>query len=374
MAQWYGREDRVGDRYEGEWKECLKHGNGTDFFANGDTYAGQYKFGKPCGYGEYLWKNGNRYVGSFHDGLKHGFGKWRKSREGQSNTYEGQYFRDKKQGFGIFRWTSGNVYRGQYKADEREGLGEMRWTDGSLYLGEWRHGIQHGYGRMVFADGSMKEGRFENNIYKGPVSAPEIPEDLRSAEFDIMAYAPQNVSFSEDALNFPPVPPPRAAVPTAPTGPTAPMAPMARMKRRTTRRTRFPTADRVRDYSANSAQNTTASPIHTVVYQRPERSFSRAPPRHTTQSRVQYRQHFRTPADRSKLRSFSHTARTLAQQTSARPSRRRSPMDSTLLEPLQKPRPMERSNRHHSQTRKVWRPSGVVHYADRVVRIRHLYS
>ena len=27
-------------RYEGEWKKCLRDGNGTDFFANGDLYVG----------------------------------------------------------------------------------------------------------------------------------------------------------------------------------------------------------------------------------------------------------------------------------------------------------------------------------------------
>ena len=40
-----------GDKYEGEWKACLKFGKGTDFFANGDRYIGEYKNGKPDGYG-----------------------------------------------------------------------------------------------------------------------------------------------------------------------------------------------------------------------------------------------------------------------------------------------------------------------------------
>lgn len=38
----------LGDRYEGEWKDCLKHGNGTDIFSNGDVYIGQYRLGKIC--------------------------------------------------------------------------------------------------------------------------------------------------------------------------------------------------------------------------------------------------------------------------------------------------------------------------------------
>jgi len=40
------KQNIIGDRYEGEWKECLKHGNGTDTFSNGDVYVGQYKHGK----------------------------------------------------------------------------------------------------------------------------------------------------------------------------------------------------------------------------------------------------------------------------------------------------------------------------------------
>lgn len=30
----------LGDKYEGEWKACLRHGNGSDFFNNGDKYVG----------------------------------------------------------------------------------------------------------------------------------------------------------------------------------------------------------------------------------------------------------------------------------------------------------------------------------------------
>ena len=192
---------KTGDRYEGEWKACLKHGNGTDLFANGDSYIGQYKFGKPCGYGRYVWKDGSFYVGEFFDGLKCGFGKWRKTTAHRSNTYEGQYYQDKKQGFGIFRWVSGNVYKGQYKDDEREGIGEMRWTDGSVYVGMWSRGIQHGYGRMWFPDGKLKEGLFENNVYKGTWEN-EIPIPQN---YNVMDLAPQGITFSEEVEGYSPI-------------------------------------------------------------------------------------------------------------------------------------------------------------------------
>eukprot|EP00826_Nyctotherus_ovalis_P065096 TRINITY_DN9560_c0_g1_i1.p1 TRINITY_DN9560_c0_g1~~TRINITY_DN9560_c0_g1_i1.p1 ORF type:complete len:260 (+),score=48.02 TRINITY_DN9560_c0_g1_i1:250-1029(+) len=114
--------------------------------------------------------------------------------------YEGQYYKDKKHGFGIFKWATGNIYRGQYKADEREGIGEMKWTDGSIYIGEWVAGIQHGYGRMYFPDGTVKEGLFDSNVHKGV--AEEVPCELRSVEFDVMTLAPQGLPFSKEITTF----------------------------------------------------------------------------------------------------------------------------------------------------------------------------
>jgi hypothetical protein len=83
-----------GDKYEGEWADCLRHGNGTDFFANGDVYVGHYQFGKPEGFGQYKWQNGNSYTGEFKNGMKHGKGKWKKApsyHKNKFNQYDGFY-------------------------------------------------------------------------------------------------------------------------------------------------------------------------------------------------------------------------------------------------------------------------------------------
>lgn len=47
------------------------------------------------------------------------------------SVYEGEYVNDKKEGYGVFKWASGNVYEGMFKDDERHGKGKMTWTDGS---------------------------------------------------------------------------------------------------------------------------------------------------------------------------------------------------------------------------------------------------
>ena len=73
-------------------------------------------------------------MGEFRQGLKHGKGRWKSAKGPQpSNQYEGDYLNDKKHGYGMFTWASGNTYKGEYKEDERDGYGEMKWTDGSIY-------------------------------------------------------------------------------------------------------------------------------------------------------------------------------------------------------------------------------------------------
>lgn len=79
------------------------------------------------------------------NGLRDGKGSWKRS-VGNSDTYEGNYRNDKKWGYGVFKWASGNIYKGNYEGDMRNGYGEMYWTNGSYYKGNWTNGIQHGEG------------------------------------------------------------------------------------------------------------------------------------------------------------------------------------------------------------------------------------
>lgn len=70
--------------------------------------------------------------------MKSGKGIWKKSgAEQNTNTYEGEYFEDKKHGLGEFRWATGGHYIGYYLNDVKAGYGEMFWADGSIYRGTW---------------------------------------------------------------------------------------------------------------------------------------------------------------------------------------------------------------------------------------------
>jgi len=54
-----------GDKYVGEWKDDLLHGQGTYTYANGDKYVGEFKDNKKHGQGTYTFANGTKHVGFF---------------------------------------------------------------------------------------------------------------------------------------------------------------------------------------------------------------------------------------------------------------------------------------------------------------------
>ena len=70
------------------------------------------------------------------NGLRDGHGLWKRGPV-NADSYEGEYVNDKKCGYGVFTWASGNVYKGNYFEDLRHGYGEMVWIDNSYYKGTW---------------------------------------------------------------------------------------------------------------------------------------------------------------------------------------------------------------------------------------------
>eukprot|EP00347_Sterkiella_histriomuscorum_P019256 403342342 len=215
----------TGDRYVGDWFEFLKHGFGTDFFANGDQYTGQYRYGKPWGRGKYIWLSGATYEGEFEDGKKQGKGRWEKRQSVKDETsgqeeeivvyYEGEYKNDVKEGYGQYRWASGNFYKGYYKNDKRHFYGEMYWNDGSIYKGEWCDGVQHGYGKMIFATGEVKEGFFDNGVFKfegnelqikqymqmNNIKSSDSEASINSKKYGYSTDSKKNVQFSQRPSN-----------------------------------------------------------------------------------------------------------------------------------------------------------------------------
>ena len=65
----------IDNYYIGQWKNGLRHGKGTEYYSNGKIkYEGDYINDKREGNGKYIWEDGEYYIGQFKNGLRHGKG------------------------------------------------------------------------------------------------------------------------------------------------------------------------------------------------------------------------------------------------------------------------------------------------------------
>ncbi|TAF63927.1 MAG: hypothetical protein EAZ55_12530 [Cytophagales bacterium] len=149
------------------------------------------------GFGTYLFSNGDKYVGQWKNGLRHGQGTytWSMSGDYAGDVYVGQFANDKRNGFGTYTYADGTLYTGQWVNGEEHGQGTMTWPSGSTYTGNFDEGYRtgkgtyvwgrktqwagdryegdflknkrHGYGTYTYSSGKIEKGYFENDTYMG---------------------------------------------------------------------------------------------------------------------------------------------------------------------------------------------------------------
>lgn len=102
-----------GSRYEGEFRNGLKHGNGTFTWPNRECYKGSFYKDNRHGRGTYFWPDGSQFMGKFY--LNH------------------------KEGYGIHLFPDGTIFKGLYHANERLGPGVMSYPNARQDVGLWYH-------------------------------------------------------------------------------------------------------------------------------------------------------------------------------------------------------------------------------------------
>jgi hypothetical protein len=91
-----------GGVYVGEWRDDLRHGNGSQTFALGDVYEGGWGSDAMNGRGSLWFADGRRYVGDMVDGLPSGGGVMVDQRT--ANAYAGALSVGEFDGFGILHY------------------------------------------------------------------------------------------------------------------------------------------------------------------------------------------------------------------------------------------------------------------------------
>lgn len=173
-----------GDRYDGTFAQDRPDGRGKYHFANGDSYEGEVKAGVIVGRGAYTTKAGDLFEGAFAEGKPHGVGVYRFA---NGDRYEGEMdhgrlqgrgryiskngerieapFQDgKAQGIGVYHFSNGDRYEGEISAGVLTGQGVYHYKNGMRYEGEVRNGLPEGKGTFWFLDGARFEGQFENGL------------------------------------------------------------------------------------------------------------------------------------------------------------------------------------------------------------------
>ncbi|KAJ4462138.1 putative radial spoke head 1 [Paratrimastix pyriformis] len=133
-------------KYDGEWVDFKKCGEGVMHFPDGSMYKGHFQDGKRHGHGVYTYPNGDTFEGEFFNGMKHGSGRYEYK---QSHcVVEGV-------------WVQNNIVRGV-----------LRHPDGvTSYRGQFERGRPNNDGMYVFKD-NIQQGRFVETVKKEEVEVP----------------------------------------------------------------------------------------------------------------------------------------------------------------------------------------------------------
>jgi hypothetical protein len=162
-------------RYEGEYKNGMRHGVGMFVYPNKDVYEGEFSENKMHGEGTYTYnstaKGGNPdiYSGSFVDGKKSG---------------QGRYEYGVDQSMFVGTWENGEMTTGAW---------ELKGA--AVYTGSFKLSRPFGEGKFDFASGLSQSGSYdvkalaEGEEAEAPEEgAPELPPNVTWNGANIVAF------------------------------------------------------------------------------------------------------------------------------------------------------------------------------------------
>src|SRR5258706_5211470 len=151
-------------KYEGDWNDGLKQGEGAYAWENGDRYVGHFAADRPDGKGKYQFGNGDSYEGDVQSGVISGRGAYT-SKGG--DLFEGSFLNGKPHGVGVYRFASGDRYEGEMKDGTMQGKGRYVSKNGERGEGSFAAGRPQGKGTYYFSNGDRYEGDLQGGALTG---------------------------------------------------------------------------------------------------------------------------------------------------------------------------------------------------------------
>lgn len=171
----------------GEWRNDLQNGINIEIcYIDKSIYFGNFSNGKKNGLGTYCWSNGSVYKGEWLNGYLNGYGlyvyedyqsinktnvyniifqnelkyfkvedfvefinKYNKYNLHNNKMYKGQWKNNLMHGYGKLFWDT-HFYIGEYFEDKKHGFGIYYWYNPlKIYIGQWKNGKQDGIGKLI---------------------------------------------------------------------------------------------------------------------------------------------------------------------------------------------------------------------------------
>eukprot|EP00420_Gonyaulax_spinifera_P030891 CAMPEP_0197880474 /NCGR_PEP_ID=MMETSP1439-20131203/8270_1 /TAXON_ID=66791 /ORGANISM="Gonyaulax spinifera, Strain CCMP409" /LENGTH=391 /DNA_ID=CAMNT_0043500029 /DNA_START=51 /DNA_END=1226 /DNA_ORIENTATION=- len=193
--------------------------------SRGASYNGEWSDNRKSGYGVQVYPSGEKYEGQWGNGLRNGegtqwvpVGKVGKLRK----LYVGGWKDDRRHGRGTCFFKNGEFFQGCWNHGQMHGQGTLRYENGDLYIGEWHDGKRSGQGTLNKANGDCYEGYWLNDkregsgsffyAESGKVFVGEWANDLPKA--GVYTQASPNPEQATQVPTTTTLPPVRLAMPT----------------------------------------------------------------------------------------------------------------------------------------------------------------
>lgn len=122
-----------GNKYQGNFKDNLRHGYGVYTLKDESFYEGEWKNDKLDGPGSYTFKNKNQFFGSWKQNIGKGYIMRFDGRMEEGKLIE-EVFTSKE----VLRFPDNRIYKGPLKDGNMHGEnGRLEYPNGELYVGSF---------------------------------------------------------------------------------------------------------------------------------------------------------------------------------------------------------------------------------------------